>query len=389
MKCGATVHVLHSADWDRYNAEDWSRRPDPADHVLWDEAIELGDQIEPLGFDSIWTTEHFGTPYGMVPNALQHLAFWAGRTQRVDMGTCVVVAPWHHPIQTAHEIAMLDILLQGRNYTIGFGRGLSPKEFDPLGIPRDEARQRFNELIEVVRLGLSQERFSYDGEIFKIPETSIRPQPRHADLWSGTIAAFMTDTSMEAIAKAGIGPIISAPQPYDKVGKTMEKFNAVRAGAGLTPDAQPTILVWAYCTETEAEAALGRKFFKRNELDSTLHYGTNDPKTFAGVKGYEQYAAAMADAASRGAGNGDAGFVPGGEIAGTFSVVDQQFIGTPDQVIEKATQLQKYTGCREVVVSFNYGAMPHELSLKSMQLFGREVLPAIQELSTPQLTTVA
>src|SRR5262245_27685012 len=136
MKCGVAVVCLNSADWERVNAGDWSRGPATPDHALWDDALAIGDRIEPHGFDSIWTTEHFGTPYGMTPNALQHLAYWAGRTERVDMGTLVVVLPWHHPVQVAHEIAMLDILLRGRKYTIGVGRGLSPKEFGPLGIPQ-------------------------------------------------------------------------------------------------------------------------------------------------------------------------------------------------------------------------------------------------------------
>src|SRR5215475_875463 len=83
MRCGVAVHVLYSEDWDRVLAKDWSRPPDPPDYVKWDEAIDLGDRVEPLGFDSIWSTEHFGTPYGMAPNALQNLAFWAGRTKRV------------------------------------------------------------------------------------------------------------------------------------------------------------------------------------------------------------------------------------------------------------------------------------------------------------------
>lgn len=142
---------MNSADWDRVLAEDWSRPPVVLDEVIVDATLELGDLVEPLGFDSIWCTEHFGTPYGMTPNALQflaywagRLAYWAGRTERVDLGTMVIVLPWWHPVRVAHQIAMLDLLLKGRQVTIGVGRGLSPKEFGLLGIPQDEALQRFN-----------------------------------------------------------------------------------------------------------------------------------------------------------------------------------------------------------------------------------------------------
>ncbi len=142
MKCGAAVVATNSADWERVNAADWSRPPVVPDHVVMDEALAIGDMVEPLGFDSLWSSEHFATPYGMTPNALQFLAYWAGRTERVDLGSLVVVLPWWHPVKVAHEIAMLDILLRGRNYTLGVGRGLSPKEFGPLGVPQEEARQR-------------------------------------------------------------------------------------------------------------------------------------------------------------------------------------------------------------------------------------------------------
>src|SRR6185295_14076046 len=80
---------------------------------------ELGELVEPLGFDSIWATEHYGSAYSMQPNPLQYLAYWAGRTRRVDVGTAVIVAPWWNPVRLASEISMLDILLKGRRLHLG------------------------------------------------------------------------------------------------------------------------------------------------------------------------------------------------------------------------------------------------------------------------------
>ncbi|WP_330231468.1 LLM class flavin-dependent oxidoreductase [Nocardia sp. NBC_00508] len=369
---------MYSEDWRRVQAGDWSQPPSPPDYVKWDEVLDLGDRIEPLGFDSIWSVEHFATPYGMVPNSLQHLAFWAGRTERVDLGTSVIVLPWHHPVQVAHEIAFLDILLQGRNYTIGVGRGLSPKEFGPLGIPQEQARQRFVESLDVIRLGLTQERFSYDGEIFKIPETSIRPQPRHGDLWSNALGGFMTETSLEAVAKAGLGAIVVSPQSFDKVAQNMMLFNQIRQQNGLSPDSQPMVLLWAYCVERPEEAAIARKYFARFERDGALHYGFADPTAFENISGYEQYAEMMKQPDS-----GSTGFVPGGgaEVA-EHNAADNQLIGTPDEIIEKVEYMQRTTGAREIAVNFNFGGMPHDLCVKSMQLFAAEVLPAIREMPT-------
>lgn len=377
---------MYSDDWKRVQAQDWSRPPTPADHVKWDEVIDLGDRIEPLGFDSIWSVEHFATPYGMVPNSLQHLAFWAGRTKTVDLGTCVIVLPWHHPVQVAHEIAMLDILLQGRNYTIGVGRGLSPKEFGPLGIPQEDARDRFVESLEIIQMGLTQERFSYDGKMFQIPETSIRPQPRHRDIWDNALGGFMTETSLEAVAKAGLGAIVVSPQSFDKVADNMRVFNRIRSENGMQPNSQPMVLLWVYCVENQEDAAVGRKYFERFERDGALHYGFSDPTAFQNVKGYEQYAA-MAQPAAKGSG---AGFVPGGKVDdAAHDAASNQLMGTPDKIIAQIQQMQRTTGAREIALNFNFGGMPHELCIKSMELFAREVLPAIHAIDASPLEVAA
>src|SRR2546430_8591561 len=110
-----------------------------------DETLALAQLVEPLGFDSIWATEHYGSAYSMQPNPLQYLAYWAGRTTRVDMGTAVIVAPWGNPVRLAHEIAMLAILFKGRRLHLGVGRGLAPPEHASLGHPVAQSHKYFYE----------------------------------------------------------------------------------------------------------------------------------------------------------------------------------------------------------------------------------------------------
>src|SRR4029077_18212189 len=140
---------------------------------------------------------HCGTPYGMTPNPLQVLAYFAGRTERVSFGTMVLVPPWCHPVRLAHQIAYLDILSKGRYETIGLGRGVSKSEFAAVGVPREESRDRFDETLDILKLAFSQERFSYEGKIFKIPEMSIRPAPRSRDLFSRIYGSSSNRDSLE------------------------------------------------------------------------------------------------------------------------------------------------------------------------------------------------
>ena len=135
MHCGVMVTGYNQGDWPRLMAEDYDRPPDVPDAKNLDDTLYIGELVEPLGFDSIWATEHYGSAYSMQPNPLQYLAYWAGRTNRVDVGTAVVVAPWWNPVRLASELSMLDILLQGRRLHLGIGRGIAPHEYASLGTP--------------------------------------------------------------------------------------------------------------------------------------------------------------------------------------------------------------------------------------------------------------
>src|ERR1700740_39634 len=88
---------------------------DPSeDHDVYDDEVRLADLAEPLGFESIWAVEHHFTPYAMCPDVVQFLTFMAGRTERVNLGTAVVVLPWHDPVRVAEQVTMLDLLSGGR-----------------------------------------------------------------------------------------------------------------------------------------------------------------------------------------------------------------------------------------------------------------------------------
>ena len=138
--------------------------------------LAIGDLVEPLGFDSIFALEHHFTGYSMSPQPTQTLAYFAGRTKRVKLGTAVIVLPWHDPVRVAEMIAHLDILCGGR-CLFGFGRGAARTEYAGFRVPMDEARPRFAEAAEVVMKALSNDVFEHDGEFFKIPKMSIRPRP--------------------------------------------------------------------------------------------------------------------------------------------------------------------------------------------------------------------
>jgi alkanesulfonate monooxygenase SsuD/methylene tetrahydromethanopterin reductase-like flavin-dependent oxidoreductase (luciferase family) len=371
MHCGAMVTAYNERDWERLLAGDYSRPPTIPDHEMFDETLRFGDMIEPLGFDSIWATEHYGSAYSMQPNPLQYLAFWAGRTRRVDVGTAVIVAPWWNPVRLAHEISMLDVLLQGRRLHIGLGRGVAPHEYASLGVPIEESYDRFYDVVNVLRAADGAERFTYEGKAFSVPPTTIRPQARHkGQLTLDMKTAFSTPTSAKLAARAGLGQMFVAGDTLDVMTQKVQKFNAIRAELGLPPD-QPTTLMWMYCAETSTAAAEGNEYYTNQTTAAQHHYFEWNNPGFAGVKGYEVYAANQV---------ADVGITKG-EYAGQKHA--HQPIGTPDEIIDKIKTVQKATGLATLVIHYSYGSMPFEKAERSLRLFAEKVLPVVRAMPTP------
>src|SRR5271154_6771395 len=108
-------------------------------------------EAERLGFSSAFLVEHHFTGFGQVSASLSLLSYLAARTERIRLGTAVVVLPWHNPILVAEQAATLDLLSNGR-LDLGVGKGYRSYEFSGFCVPQDEATERFDEAMEVFRL---------------------------------------------------------------------------------------------------------------------------------------------------------------------------------------------------------------------------------------------
>lgn len=369
MKVGVHFNFQNHTDWERYLA----KGPGPAkvtDQEIYDEELYLAGLVEPLGFDSYWAIDHHFTPYIMTGGALQHLTFMAGRTSRIDFGTMIVVLPWYDPLIVADQISVLDNLLQGRQLTLGVGRGAAVREFDAFRVPMGEARARFNESLDVLRKALSQEWFSHDGEFYKIPETTIRPAYRNPQrILDRMRIAWTSPETLPIAAAAGLGMLMTNQKSWDDYGSDVAAFNSVRANINLEPT-QPTVVVRMSCFETEEEAW---RTMVEHSLEaaqsSKYHYQFEDTERFKNTKGYEQYARL-------------------GEAVSTDEAVIErtarpQAWGTPDQVFEQLRMIQQKTSADEFVLNVKFGTMPCEQAERSMRLFAAEVLPRLQAMETP------
>jgi probable F420-dependent oxidoreductase len=140
------------------------------------ETIEMVRLAEALGFDSAWLSEHHGSSDGYLPSLLPMAAALAATTERIEIGTGIVLTPLHDPIRLAEDAAVVDQLSGGR-LILGLGIGWRGEEFRMFDIPVSERLQRTVEAVEVLRRAWSGRRFSFRGRAFRYDRVRVTPPP--------------------------------------------------------------------------------------------------------------------------------------------------------------------------------------------------------------------
>ncbi len=145
---------------------------------------------EELGFHSVWATEHivvgpeWVNPYGRVYDPLVTLAWIAGWTERVGLGTSIVLVPLHNPFHLAKEVATLQELSGGR-VTLGVGLGWHRDEFAFMGVPFEGRGRRADEAIRLLRALWSGDP-SFDGRYWAYRDATAEPHPSpRPEIWIG------------------------------------------------------------------------------------------------------------------------------------------------------------------------------------------------------------
>jgi probable F420-dependent oxidoreductase len=138
--------------------------------------VELARLAETLGFDSVWVSEHHGSSDGYMPSLLTVLGALAAATDRVELGTGVILTPFHDPIRLAEDAATVDLLSGGR-LVLGLGLAWREEEFRMFGVPVRERVRRTVETVEILRKAWTGQRFSHDGRVFHLDRIKVTPPP--------------------------------------------------------------------------------------------------------------------------------------------------------------------------------------------------------------------
>ena len=339
-----------------------------SDRDVYLNELRLAELAEPLGFESVWGVEHHFTDYTMCPDVLQFLSYMAGRTRHVQLGSMVVVLPWHDPMRVAEEVSMLDTLSGGR-LILGLGRGAGKVEFDGFRLSMDESRPRFVEAAEMLLRGLEQGYCEYDGAFVKQPRAAIRPAP-FKSFRGRTYAAAVSPESVRIMAELGVGILIIPQKPWKEVARELEAYREVYRQVNRADAPPPISAGWTFCDPSGARAEEMARRYIGGYYQTVLDHYQFQGDHLAHTKGYEYYGK-MAEKIHQ---------------YGTDTVIDYfmnlQVWGTPEQCYEKILDIHARTGNSHYVGVFGYAGMPHDEAERNLRLFAREVMPELQKLDT-------
>ena len=321
---------------------------------IYERGLEQAQAAEALGYRNIWLAEHHFSTYGYLSRPLQLATYIAAKTTTLRVGTAVIVVPLHHPLVIAEEIAMTDVLSGGR-LDIGLGRGYQRYEFERFGLKLDSDGQRWDEALDIIVKSFAGKPFSYDGKLFKVPETSLFPQPLqkpHPPIWITAQSQY----SLEAAARRRFNVLTGGfGVPLERLAEFGGHFK--RVTAEMKPAERPLVGVQraVYVTKDEADARDAAEQARWN-MRVTLSLRNN----------YEQVD------------SGRAIPVPAKTEPDIDELLDRYLvIGTPDTVVRQIQRIREVVGISHFNCSFWFGDLDQKRVLRSMELFSREVMPAL------------
>src|SRR3954452_8105817 len=225
--------------------------------AVYEAALEQTVQAEEQGYDWVNITEHHVAADGYLPALIPLLTGMATLTKRIRLSTGMLILTLHHPIRIAEAAAVLDLISGGR-LTLSVAVGYREVEFAALGIDFPTRGRRFRESLEIMALAWSGEPFSYDGQIFQIPEVVVRPAPVQRPgipLWLGGT----TDVALKRAVKNGSPCFPGATDEFPKIEQRMARYDELREQLAADSPRElvlPRLCVVADTTEEARRRAL-------------------------------------------------------------------------------------------------------------------------------------
>ena len=321
---------------------------------IYRQHIEQAEFAEALGFDEVWLTEHHFVEDGWSPSLLPIASALAMRTQKIRIGTFVMLLPLgKHPVQVAEDATTVDILSNGR-LDLGLGLGYRREEFAGYGVSRKQRRGRMEEGLEIIRRAWSEETFSFEGKYFNLENVSMMPRPVQSKppIWVGG----MTEASVLRAAKfkfhlAGTGAE-QLQKMYD---------DALKKSGEVPADFRISQLRLTFLAESKKEA-----------------WDLAEEHIYYMLDSYDRWYKAAADSEDL-KDTMSVSSIPEPpklrETEGLSFFGAPLIVGTPEDAIEELSGYAERSRVTDLVFWTQLAGMDTHVARRSMQLLAEEVLP--------------
>jgi probable F420-dependent oxidoreductase len=204
----------------------------------------IARRAEELGYASLWTFQRVLDPVGgelgpvhrSVLDSAVALAFAAGQTDRIRLGTATICAPFTAPALLAKTLTSLDVLSGGR-LTAGLGMGWLPQEYAAAGVPYERRGERMDEYLRCLEALWTQDPVEFAGEFYTVPRSHVGPRPVQRPhppvLLGGAVPP-----ALRRAGRLAQGWIGSSQQDPATLGASIETVRAGAREAGRDPDAE-------------------------------------------------------------------------------------------------------------------------------------------------------
>jgi len=229
------------------------------DEERYAHALDLAVLAERSGLDSVWVSEHHFVDDGYLPSLLPMCAAIAARTELVEIGTALLLAPLYEPLRLAEDAAVVDLISRGR-LILGLGLGWRAEEFDAFGVALRERAARLEGTVAALRQAWSGELVVGSAEV-SYPDVPVTPRPGRpggAPLWIGAL-------SEPAVRRAGrlADGFMATEVTPESFGEQARWAREERERAGLDPSSITLSLhvpVFAFEGDEERAWSLVRPF---------------------------------------------------------------------------------------------------------------------------------
>ena len=327
----------------------------------FDDSFVLVNEAENLGVDSLWVAEYHFSPGRVLASPITVISNIAARTERIRLGTAVMLLPLANPVRVAEEIATLDLLSGGR-VEFGIGRGTFPNVHEGFNSPFAESRGRFEESLEIILKAWTNQTFSFEGEYYHLKDLEVTPKPYqkpHPPVRVGVTSA----ESFPTTGRMGYDMLINPSRVFTLEGlkPQIEEYHQAWKDAGHGGKGKVGLRVPVYLSKDPRKAhdePMESALFSMGRLSDR-------------VASYADY------------GNTTGNWGQEAETVKNMSyddwVRDKVAFGTPEAVTEKLQGLTEHLGLDHIMFEVNYGNMiPLENQLNSMRLMMEKVAPNLE-----------